>query len=88
MQQKKRLATSVETSGVNLRTRTKQSGTKEQARRKKCDVRFSIASGNRVFEKNCMRIGVRKLSRRSVVLARVRGGQAVGISPTERLKLR
>ena len=35
------LATSVETQGVDLRTRTKQLGAKERARRKKCGVRFS-----------------------------------------------
>ena len=36
------LATSVETLGVDLRTRTKQLGAKEKARRQKCDVRLSV----------------------------------------------
>ena len=35
-----------------------------------------------------MRIGVRKLLRMGLVLARAKGGQAVGTAPTERLKLR
>ena len=36
------LATSVETLGVDLKTRTKQLGAKEKAKRKKCDVGFSL----------------------------------------------
>ena len=40
-------ATSVETLGVDLRIRTNQLGAKEKARRKKCDVRFSIIRKNR-----------------------------------------
>ena len=38
--------------GVDLRTRAKQLGAKEKARRRKCDVRFSIARRNRAFQKN------------------------------------
>ena len=34
------LAESVETLGVDLRTRVKRLGAKEKARRKKCNVRF------------------------------------------------
>ena len=68
------LATTAETLGVDWRTRTKQLGAKEK---------------NRVFQQNFLRIGVRKLLRMGWVLARVWGGQAVGISPTEKkLKLR
>ena len=36
------LADSVETLGVDWRTRVKSSGAKEKARRKKCKVRFSL----------------------------------------------
>ena len=36
------LDTSVETLAVDLRTRTRQLGAKEKARRKKCDVKFSL----------------------------------------------
>ena len=76
------LATSVGTLGVDL----KQPGAKETA--KKCDVRFSLTRKNEVFQKNYMRIGVDKLLRMGLVSERVRGGQAVGIAHTERLKLR
>ena len=51
---------SVETLGVDLRQRTKQLGTKDKARRKKCDVRFSLIGNNRIFQRNDMRAGVRK----------------------------
>ena len=78
------LATSVGTLGVDL----KQPGAKETARRKKCDVRFSLTRKNEVFQKNYMRIGVVKLLRMGLVSEIVRRGQAVGIAPTERLKLR
>ena len=64
------MATSVETLGVDLRTRTKQLEAKERSRRKKC------------------RTGVRKLLRTGLFPARAWTGQAVGIAPTERLKLR
>ena len=40
-----------------------------------------------MLQKNCVRIGERKLLRRWLP-ARAWGGQAVGIAPTERLKLR
>ena len=53
-------ATSVETPGVHLRTRTKQLGAKEKARRKKCDVRLSIVRSNRVKKE---KLDVRKLLR-------------------------
>ena len=82
------LATSVETSGLDLRTRTHQLEAKEQARRKQCDVRFSIARRNCVFQKNYLRTGVRKMLRMGFVPARMWRGQAVGILPTKRLKLR
>ena len=78
---------SVETLGVDLRMRTKKLGAKEKARRKKCDDRFSPIKKNR-FQKNYMRIGVRKLLRTGLVPARVWRGQAVGIAPTVSLKLR
>ena len=44
---------------------------------------FSNASGKRVFQKNYLEIGARNLVRMVLVLARVWGGQSVGISPTE-----
>ena len=48
----------------------------------------SLARGNRAFHRNYRRIDVRKLLRMGLVFARVRRGQAVGIAPSERLKLR
>ena len=77
-----------ETLGVDLRRRTKQLGAQEKARREKIDVRLSLARRNRVFQKNCMRVGVRMVLGMGLVLARLWRGQAVGISPTERLQLR
>ena len=64
------LATSVGTLGVDL----KQPGAKETARRKKCDVWFSLTRKNEVFQKNYMRIGVGKLLRMGLVSERVWGG--------------
>ena len=46
------LASNVNISGGVLGTRTWQLEATEKARRKKCDVRFSFARGNRVFQKN------------------------------------
>ena len=46
------LATSVETEGVDLKTTTKQLGAKVTVGRTKCDVRFSIARKNCVFQNN------------------------------------
>ena len=77
------MATSVETFGVDLRTRTKQLGAEEKTRRKKCEVTFSPIRKNRVFQKNYLRTGVRNLPRTGFVPARVWRGQAVGIAPTE-----
>ena len=44
------MANSVETLGVDLRTRVKRLGAKEKARRKKCKVRFSLIMNNKVFQ--------------------------------------
>ena len=78
------LQKSVETLGVDLRTRTKQLGAKGKARRKKCVVSFSIARRNRVFLKNSVRVGMRTLLRTDLVLVRVwEREQAGGIAPTE-----
>ena len=81
------LANSVETLGVDLTTRTKQLGAKGKAGRRMCDLRFSNARRNRVFQKNYMKFGARKLLRMGLVPARVWGRQAVVILRTEKLKL-
>ena len=48
------LADSVETLGVDLRTRLKRVGAKEKERRRKCKVRFSIIEKDKAFQKNYM----------------------------------
>ena len=78
------MAESVETLGVDLRRQTKQLGAKEKARRKKCDVRFSLIRKYKNRPESYMKIGVRKLSRTGLVRARAWGEQAVAIAPTER----
>ena len=73
---------SVETLGVDLRTRTKQLEAKDKARRKKGDVRFSLIRENSSLPKNYLRTGVRKLCEGGVdvvgvVTPLVRGGAQV-----------
>ena len=46
------LAHSVETPGVDLRTRVKKLEAKEKATRRKCKVRFSIIKKNKNFHKD------------------------------------
>ena len=71
------LATSVETLGVDLRTRAKQLGGEREGEEEKvrCDV--LAHKKNRVFQKNYMETGVRKLLRLGLILEGVWGGHAV-----------
>ena len=55
------MADSVETLGVGLRDQVKRA--KEKGRRKTCTVRFSLTKKNKAFQKNYMKVGVRKLSK-------------------------
>ena len=48
------LADSVETLGVDRRTRVKKLGPKEETRRKKCRVRFSFIKKNKALQKSYM----------------------------------
>ena len=82
------LTDSVERLGVDLRTRVKKLGAKEKARRRKCKVRFSIIKKNKAFQKNCLKVGDKKLQRAGMMPAMTWRAHAVGMSPTERLKLR
>ena len=87
------LADSVETLGVDFRTRVRRLGAKEKARRKKCNVRFSPffflkKKKTKAFQKNHMKAGVRKLLRAGMMPARTWRAHAVEMAPTERLKLR
>ena len=81
------VADSVETLGVDLRTRVKRLGAKQQARRKKCILRFSIIK-KKAFQKSYMKVGVKKLLRAGMVPARTWRVHAVEMAPTERCKLR
>ena len=63
-------ADSVETLGLELRTRVKTLGAKEKAIRKKCKVRFSIIKKNKTSQKNCMKVGVKKLLRARMMPAK------------------
>ena len=81
------MATSVETPGVDLTTRTKQLGAKEKSRSTKREARLPLIR-KKIFQKSCMRTGVRKLPRTDLVPARAWRGQAAGMTPTERLMLR
>ena len=67
------MADSVETLGVGLRTRVRSLGAKEKARRKKCKVRFSLIKKNKAFQKNCMKMEVKK-PLRAVWCQQERGG--------------
>ena len=82
------MAESVETLGVDLITRVKRLGLRERARRKKCKVRFSLMKKNKAFQKNYMKVGVKKLLRAGMVSARTWRVHAAGKAPTERFKLR
>ena len=64
--------------GVDLRTRVKKLGAKETARRKKCRVGFSLIKKNKVFQKSCMKVGVKKLLRAGMMPARTWGVHALG----------
>ena len=63
------LADSVETLRVDLRMRVTRLGAKEKATRK-CKVRFSLIKKNNAVQKNCMKVGVKKLVRAGMVPAR------------------
>ena len=69
------MANSVETLGVDLRTRVKKLGAKEKARK----VRFSLIKKNKAFQKSFMKVGVKKLLRASMVSVRTWRFHAVGI---------
>ena len=82
------LAESVETHGVDLRTRVKRLGAKGKARRKKCKVRISIIKKNKAFQKSYMKESVKKLLRGGMMPARAWRVHAVEMAHMERLKWR
>ena len=64
------VADSVDTLGVDLRTRVKKLGAKEKARMKKRRVRFSLIKKNEAFHKSYMKVSVKKLLRAGMMPAR------------------
>ena len=81
------MADSVETLGVDLRTRVKRLGAKEKARRKKCKVRFSLIKKNTVSQMCYMKAGVKNLLQAGMVPARTWEAHAVLIAPHRKIKL-
>ena len=73
--------------GSGLQNKSQEAGS-ERKRRKKCKVRFSIIKKNKAFQKNNVKVGVKKLLRAGMVPARTWSVHATGMAPTERLKLR
>ena len=82
------LADCVEILAVDLRTIVKSLGAKEKARRKKCNVRFSLMKKNKAFHKHYVKVVVKKLLRAGMIPARTWRAHAVEMSPTERFNLR
>ena len=76
----------VETLGVDLRTRVKR--LEGQRKSEEEEVQAEILKKNKAFQKNYMKVGVKKLLRAGMVPARTWRVHAVGIAPTGRLKLR
>ena len=74
------LADSVETPGVDLRTRVKNLGAKEKARRKMCKARFSLIK--EAFKKSYMKVSVKKMLRAGMMPVRTWRVHAVGLAPT------
>ena len=82
------MADSVDSLGVDLRTRVKKLGAKEKARRMKCRIGFSLTKKKKASQKSYLKVGVKKLLRAGMMPARTWGVHALGMAPTERLKLR
>ena len=80
------LATSDDTPGADQRTRSQQLVAKEKARRKKCEVKFSLIMKNRAFRKD-WREDVAEDGPFSLCESVVRGSRLV-LFTTERMKLR
>ena len=65
----------------------KQLGANETARRRKCEVRFSIATRNRVLQKNFMWIGMRKAVEDGFGPYESLGREAICISATKKVEV-
>ena len=83
------MADSVETLGVDLRTRVKRLGAKEKARRKKCKERFSLIKKNKAHQKNNMKVGGQEVATKGYGTSKsMESAYSGDLTPTERLKLR
>ena len=71
-----------------LEKRVKRPGAKEEKRRKKCKVRFSLIKKNKAFPKNYMKVGGQEVAVCGLLPARTWEVHASGVAPAERLKLR
>ena len=78
------MADSVATLGVDLRAKVKSLGAKEEARRKKCIVEFSLVNKKKAFQKSHMKVGVKMLLRADMMPSRTWRVHAVGMSLAER----
>ena len=72
------MADSVDSLGVDLRTRVKKLGAKEKARRMKCRIGFSLTKKKKASQKSYLKVGVKKLLRAGMMPARTWGVHAFG----------
>ena len=76
-------ADSVESFGVDLRTRVMRLGVNEK-RRKKCKFRFSLIKKNQAFQKNYMKVGGQEFATSWYGSSKNVGAHAVEMAPRER----
>ena len=75
--------------GSRLENQSRKLGSEvEKMTRKKCKVRFSLIKKKKAFQKNYMKVGVKKLLRAGLVPARTWRVRAVEQAPAESKKLR
>ena len=82
------MADRVETLGVDLRTRVKKLGVKENVMEKSCKVRFSLIKKNKAFQKSYMKAGVKKMLRAGMMPARTRRVHAVGTASHGKIEIK
>ena len=82
------MATSVETPGADLTTRTKQLGAKEKSRSTKVRGEILTHQEKKKLPEKLHEDGCEKVAKDGLVPARAWRGQAAGMAPTEKLMLR
>ena len=79
------IADSVQTLGVDLRTRVKEVGSERKSKKKRCNVRFSLIKKNRAFQRSYMKVwGQKKLLRTGGVSESV-GSACSGAGPYRKI---